>query len=55
MDGSDRKVLEVVTTQQPLGLTLDHMTGRLFWISGYKQVPYMGPEEKVNSLGRSLV
>uniref|UniRef100_H0W3X9 EGF-like domain-containing protein n=1 Tax=Cavia porcellus TaxID=10141 RepID=H0W3X9_CAVPO len=37
MDGSDRKVLEVVTTQQPLGLTLDHMTGRLFWISGYKQ------------------
>ncbi|KFO38174.1 Low-density lipoprotein receptor-related protein 2 [Fukomys damarensis] len=37
MDGSDRKVLEVVTTQQPLGLTLDHVTGRLYWISGYKQ------------------
>ncbi|EHA98609.1 Low-density lipoprotein receptor-related protein 2 [Heterocephalus glaber] len=46
MDGSDRKVLEVVTTQQPLGLTLDHVTGRLYWISGYKQVPYTGPEEK---------
>uniref|UniRef100_A0A8C2UPT3 Low-density lipoprotein receptor-related protein 1-like n=1 Tax=Chinchilla lanigera TaxID=34839 RepID=A0A8C2UPT3_CHILA len=37
MDGSDRKMLEVVTTQQPLGLTLDHVTGRLYWISGYKQ------------------
>ncbi|XP_032774864.1 low-density lipoprotein receptor-related protein 1-like [Rattus rattus] len=37
MDGSDRKMLAVVTTEEPLGLTLDHVTGRLYWISGYKE------------------
>ncbi|GAB1293100.1 Predicted gene, 19410 [Apodemus speciosus] len=37
MDGSDRRMLAVVTTEEPLGLTLDHMTGRLYWISGYKE------------------
>ncbi|XP_050002772.1 low-density lipoprotein receptor-related protein 1-like isoform X2 [Alexandromys fortis] len=37
MDGSDRKTLAVVTTEEPLGLTLDHMTGRLYWIGGYKE------------------
>ena len=38
MDGSDRKVLAVVNTEEPVGLTLDHMTGRLYWISKYKEV-----------------
>lgn len=38
MDGSDRKVLAVVTTEEPLGLTLDHVTGRLYWIRGFKEV-----------------
>ncbi|XP_073910806.1 low-density lipoprotein receptor-related protein 2-like isoform X2 [Castor canadensis] len=37
MDGSDRKVLAVVTTEEPLGLTLDYVTGRLYWISDYKE------------------
>ncbi|KAM5264320.1 low-density lipoprotein receptor-related protein 2-like [Ctenodactylus gundi] len=37
MDGSDRKVLVVVTSEQPLGLTLDHVAGRLYWISEYKE------------------
>ncbi|XP_057608840.1 prolow-density lipoprotein receptor-related protein 1-like isoform X4 [Chionomys nivalis] len=37
MDGSDRKTLAVVTTEEPLGLTLDHVTGRLYWIGGYKE------------------
>ncbi|KAM4836633.1 prolow-density lipoprotein receptor-related protein 1-like [Thomomys bottae] len=37
MDGSDRKVLAVVTAEKPLGLTLDHLNGRLYWISGYKK------------------
>jgi hypothetical protein len=42
MDGSDRKVLAVVTTEEPLGLTLDYVTGRLYWISDYKEVPQLG-------------
>ncbi|XP_047405620.1 prolow-density lipoprotein receptor-related protein 1-like [Sciurus carolinensis] len=37
MDGSDRKVLAVLTTEEPLGLTLDHVTDRLYWISEYKK------------------
>nr|KAF6460524.1 hypothetical protein HJG59_011438 [Molossus molossus] len=37
MDGSDRKVLAVVNMEQPVGLTLDHVTGRLYWISKYKE------------------
>ncbi|XP_036314275.2 low-density lipoprotein receptor-related protein 1B isoform X1 [Pipistrellus kuhlii] len=37
MDGSDRKVLVVVNMEDPVGLTLDHVTGRLYWISEYKK------------------
>ncbi|XP_014393375.1 PREDICTED: low-density lipoprotein receptor-related protein 1B isoform X1 [Myotis brandtii] len=37
MDGSDRKVLAVVNMEDPVGLTLDHVTGRLYWISAYKE------------------
>ncbi|KAM5312338.1 low-density lipoprotein receptor-related protein 2-like [Glossophaga mutica] len=37
MDGSDRKVLAVVNMEEPAGLTLDHVTGRLYWISKYKE------------------
>lgn len=32
MDGSDRKVLAVVNMEEPVGLTLDHVMGRLYWI-----------------------
>lgn len=45
MDGSDRKTLAVVTAEEPLGLTLDHVTGRLYWIGGYKEVLMIEPEE----------
>lgn len=38
MDGSDRQVLAVVSMEDPLGLTLDYITGRLYWISEYKEV-----------------
>lgn len=38
MDGSDRQVLAAVSMEEPLGLTLDHITGRLYWISEYKEV-----------------
>ncbi|XP_054842683.1 low-density lipoprotein receptor-related protein 2-like isoform X2 [Eublepharis macularius] len=37
MDGSDRHVLAVVTKEEPVGLTVDHITGRLYWISEYKE------------------
>ncbi|CAM4656180.1 unnamed protein product [Lepidochelys kempii] len=37
MDGSDRQVLAVVPMEEPLGLTLDSITGRLYWISEYKE------------------
>ncbi|XP_051025717.1 prolow-density lipoprotein receptor-related protein 1-like [Acomys russatus] len=37
MDGSDRKMLAAVTMEEPLALTLDHVTGRLYWTSGYKK------------------
>ncbi|XP_053072345.1 low-density lipoprotein receptor-related protein 2-like isoform X3 [Acinonyx jubatus] len=37
MDGSDRKVLTAVNMEEPVGLTLDHVTGRLYWISDYKE------------------
>uniref|UniRef100_A0A8D1T6B6 EGF-like domain-containing protein n=1 Tax=Sus scrofa TaxID=9823 RepID=A0A8D1T6B6_PIG len=46
MDGSDRKVLAVVDMEDPTGLTLDHVAGRLYWISEYKEVPQMGQEEE---------
>lgn len=52
MDGSDRKVLVVVNMEEPTGLTLDHVASRLYWISEYKEVPWMGQEEKVNLFGR---
>lgn len=38
MDGSDRHRLAVVTTEEPVGLTLDYITNRLYWISDYKEV-----------------
>lgn len=53
MDGSDRKVLAVVNMEEPTGLTLDHVASRLYWISAYKEVPWMGQEEKVNLFSRS--
>uniref|UniRef100_A0ACB8ESJ9 Uncharacterized protein n=1 Tax=Sphaerodactylus townsendi TaxID=933632 RepID=A0ACB8ESJ9_9SAUR len=37
MDGSDRHLIAVVTKEGPVGLTLDHVTGRLYWISEYKE------------------
>ncbi|XP_060125080.1 low-density lipoprotein receptor-related protein 2-like [Zootoca vivipara] len=37
MDGSDRHVLATVTAEEPVGLTLDHITSRLYWISAYKK------------------
>ncbi|KAJ7335677.1 hypothetical protein JRQ81_013618 [Phrynocephalus forsythii] len=37
MDGSDRHVLAVLTVEQPVGLTLDCITSRLYWISEYKE------------------
>ncbi|XP_072847960.2 uncharacterized protein LOC110070575 isoform X1 [Pogona vitticeps] len=37
MDGSDRHVLTVVTMEEPVGLTLDPITSRLYWISEYKK------------------
>ncbi|XP_060092506.1 very low-density lipoprotein receptor-like [Heteronotia binoei] len=37
MDGSDRHMLAVLTKEQPIGLTVDHTTGRLYWISEYKE------------------
>ncbi|EPQ06388.1 Prolow-density lipoprotein receptor-related protein 1 [Myotis brandtii] len=46
MDGSDRKVLAVVNMEDPVGLTLDHVTGRLYWISAYKEVSWRGQEEE---------
>ncbi|XP_026528639.1 low-density lipoprotein receptor-related protein 2-like [Notechis scutatus] len=37
MDGSDRHVLVVLIAEEPVGLTLDYITGRLYWISMYKK------------------
>ncbi|XP_003224687.3 low-density lipoprotein receptor-related protein 1B [Anolis carolinensis] len=37
MDGSDRHVLAVLMTEEPVGLTLDYITSRLYWISKYKE------------------
>ncbi|XP_039201140.1 low-density lipoprotein receptor-related protein 2-like [Crotalus tigris] len=37
MDGSDRHVLVVLIAEEPVGLTLDYITGRLYWISLYKK------------------
>lgn len=46
MDGSDRKVLAAVNVEEPVGLTLDHVAGRLYWISEYKEVLERGQGEK---------
>lgn len=54
MDGSDRKVLAVVNMEDPVGLTLDHVTGRLYWISEYKEVLWRGQEEEVNPFSWDL-
>ncbi|XP_075458989.1 low-density lipoprotein receptor-related protein 2-like [Ascaphus truei] len=37
MDGSDRHVVTIVPMEQPLGLTLDYVASRLYWISEYKE------------------
>ncbi|KAH0628505.1 hypothetical protein JD844_009788, partial [Phrynosoma platyrhinos] len=37
MDGSDRHMLAVLMTEEPVGLTLDYITSRLYWISEYKE------------------
>ncbi|XP_010131737.1 PREDICTED: very low-density lipoprotein receptor-like, partial [Buceros rhinoceros silvestris] len=37
MDGSDRRELTVVSMEEPVGLSLDHVAGRLYWISEYKE------------------
>ncbi|XP_064366280.1 prolow-density lipoprotein receptor-related protein 1-like [Dromaius novaehollandiae] len=37
MDGSDRRELTVVSMEEPVGLSLDHAAGRLYWISEYKE------------------
>lgn len=51
MDGSDRKVLAAVHMEEPVGLTLDYVAGRLYWISEYKEVLERGQEEKRFSQG----
>lgn len=38
MDGSDRKMLAVINMEEPVGLTFDYVTGRLYWTSKYKEV-----------------
>ncbi|XP_040181351.1 low-density lipoprotein receptor-related protein 1-like isoform X2 [Rana temporaria] len=37
MDGSDRHVIAFVPVEQPVGLTLDQIASRLYWISEYKE------------------
>ncbi|XP_039235813.1 prolow-density lipoprotein receptor-related protein 1-like [Pipra filicauda] len=37
MDGSNRRELTVVPMEEPVGLSLDHVAGRLYWISEYKE------------------
>ncbi|XP_027657493.2 very low-density lipoprotein receptor-like [Falco cherrug] len=37
MDGSNRRELTVVSMEEPVGLNLDHVAGRLYWISEYKE------------------
>lgn len=38
MDGSNRRELTVVSMEEPVGLSLDYVAGRLYWISEYKEV-----------------
>lgn len=42
MDGSNRRELTVVSMEEPVGLSLDHVAGRLYWISEYKEVGMWG-------------
>nr|XP_027312581.2 low-density lipoprotein receptor-related protein 8-like [Anas platyrhynchos] len=37
MDGSNRRELTVVSMEEPVGLSLDYVAGRLYWISEYKE------------------
>ncbi|XP_077334553.1 uncharacterized protein LOC143975874 [Lithobates pipiens] len=37
MDGSDQHVIASVPMEQPVGLTLDQIASRLYWISEYKE------------------
>ncbi|XP_062493545.1 prolow-density lipoprotein receptor-related protein 1-like [Pezoporus occidentalis] len=37
MDGSNRRELTVVSMEEPVGLSLDHVASRLYWISEYKE------------------
>ncbi|CAN0058313.1 unnamed protein product [Bubo scandiacus] len=37
MDGSNHRELTVVSMEEPVGLSLDHVAGRLYWISEYKE------------------
>ncbi|XP_042311579.1 low-density lipoprotein receptor-related protein 2-like isoform X2 [Sceloporus undulatus] len=37
MDGSDRHIFAILMTEEPVGLTLDYITSRLYWISEYKE------------------
>ncbi|KAJ7402336.1 low-density lipoprotein receptor-related protein 1B-like protein [Pitangus sulphuratus] len=37
MDGSNKRELTVVPMEEPVGLSLDHVAGRLYWISEYKE------------------
>ncbi|XP_068089757.1 very low-density lipoprotein receptor-like [Hyperolius riggenbachi] len=37
MDGSDRHVIVFLPMEEPIGLTLDRITWRLYWISKYKE------------------
>ncbi|OWK54931.1 Prolow-density lipoprotein receptor-related protein 1 [Lonchura striata] len=37
MDGSNWRELTVVSMEEPVGLSLDHVAGRLYWISEYKE------------------
>lgn len=45
MDGSNRRELTVVSMEEPVGLSLDHVAGRLYWISEYKEVGMRGSRE----------
>ncbi|XP_009873173.1 PREDICTED: low-density lipoprotein receptor-related protein 2-like, partial [Apaloderma vittatum] len=37
MDGSNRRELTVVSMEEPVGLSVDHVASRLYWISEYKE------------------
>lgn len=52
MDGSNRRELTVVSMEEPVGLSLDYVAGRLYWISEYKEVgPGGGRAQPHHELG----